>query len=364
MRKIINYISIVIAAIAVQSCNKDLDITTYNEGDAIPALLKAVGQEYILDAQTPADTVITFNWDEADMGYDAAVTNRLEMDITGEKFAKMVTLGSINRGGTFAITHADLNNIIISLLESYELSPAATKFEFRVSSSLSEFTNAVYSNVITSEIEPFVGERVYPSIAIRGDYSGWDFNKSQKIYSVDSDNNYAGMIYFDGKSANGWKLCETEDWSVSWGADNTATPEQSPIILAGGDNISIFSKNSYFFKFDKTTKTFVATKPHDSWGLVGVINNWGGSPDVVMSLGTELNLVGGTEHFLTVTADFAAASQWKIRPDNIWADDVNPGNSEGDFSQDGGNFVMTDAGNYTIKWYFNKVTQIVKVIKN
>ena len=57
--------------------------------------------------------------------------------------------------------------------------------------------------------------------------------------------------------------------------------------------------------------------------------------------------------------------KWKIRPEEKWEDDIAPGAVEGEFEDAGdGNFKVSEAGNYTIKWYFNKVPKIIAVKTN
>lgn len=59
-----------------------------------------------------------------------------------------------------------------------------------------------------------------------------------------------------------------------------------------------------------------------------------------------------------------AGNKWKIRPEEKWEDDIAPGAVEGEFEDAGdGNFKVSEAGNYTIKWYFNKVTPKIIVVK-
>jgi len=51
-------------------------------------------------------------------------------------------------------------------------------------------------------------------------------------------------------------------------------------------------------------------------------------------------------------------------PEEKWEDDIAPGAVEGEFEDAGdGNFKVSEAGNYTIKWYFNKVTPKIIVSK-
>lgn len=194
------------------------------------------------------------------------------------------------------------------------------------------------------------------AIAIRGDYTGWDFFKSQKIYSTNGTI-YTGTIYFDGKAANGWKLCEDADWVVSWGADSESTTPTNPasLTLSGGSNIKDFDKNCYVYEFNKTSKELKVIRSYTSWGVVGAHNEWGGTPDVLMTYTTEDE---GKTHYLTATLDIAAGADWKLRPDNAWdIGEASPGNTIGNAIANGVNFKVEEAGNYTIKWYFNELHQ-------
>ena len=368
MKKILNYIPVLGLALGLCACESDLETTTFNAATAKAAVLSELDAAYVLDAQKSEETVFTLQWTEPDMGYQAATTNYVQMALAGNDFTNATIIASVGKGGQLALTHNSLNNSILSLLEKNGMDIAAADFEFRIASAISVAADTIYSNVIATNITPFVGERQYPSIALRGDYNGWDFNNSQKVYSANEDNNYAGMIYFDGKAQNGWKFCGTEDWSVdNWGVGDGATAEQTPIILANnGSDIKIYSHNSYYFEFNNSTGELKVTWAYDSWGIVGNHNGWG-SGDTKMTLASEVDNAGVTQYFLTATMDMEAGNTWKIRPDEKWENDRGPGSVEleGDAADNGdGNFRVDAAGNYTFKWYFNKVTQRLVVTKN
>ena len=182
-----------------------------------------------------------------------------------------------------------------------------------------------------------------------------------------SDLNSAAMVYFDGKAADGWKFCGTEDWSTdNWGAPESMTPEQSPVTLVSGNggDIKAYSKNSYYLEFNNTTGELKVSKPHNSWGIVGDHNSWG-SGDTMMTLETETDENNKFQYYLKATLDMSAGNKWKIRPEEKWEDDIAPGAVEGEFEDAGdGNFKVSEAGNYSIKWYFNKVTPKIIVVKN
>ena len=149
------------------------------------------------------------------------------------------------------------------------------------------------------------------------------------------------MVYFDGKAADGWKFCGTEDWGTdNWGAPESMTPEQSLVTLVSGNggDIKAYSKNSYYLEFNNTTGELKVSKPHNSWGIVGDHNSWG-SGDTMMTLETETDENNKFQYYLKATLDMPAGNKWKIRPEEKWEDDIAPGAVEGEFEDAGdGNF--------------------------
>lgn len=356
----------IVALLLCTACESDLEKTVYTAGDATPAVLSALNDQYVLQAKDAANEAFTLNWSKPEAGYQASIINAVELDVKGKNFINKVVLASSKTDISYTITVSDLNSKIISLLKKYEMEVEPVAIELRISSSISAAADTLYSNVISTTITPYQGEPEYPSIALRGDYNGWDFAKSQKVYSVDSNNKYAAMVYFDGKAANGWKFCGASDWSTdNWGSPEGMTAEQSPVNLVSGSggDIKAYSKNSYYLEFNNSTGELKVSKAYTSWGIVGDYNSWGN--DTVMTLATETDENNKFQYYLTATVNMAANSKWKIRPDEKWENDIAPGAVEGEFEDAGdGNFKVSEAGSYTIKWYFNKVTQKVIVSKN
>lgn len=359
----------IVALLLCTACESDLEKTVYTAADATPAALSALNDQYVLQAKDAANEAFTLNWSKPEVGYQASIINSVEMDVKSKNFANKAVLASSKTDVSYTITVSDLNSKIISLLKKYAMEVEPVTIELRISSSISAAADTIYSNVISTTITPYQGEPEYPSIALRGDYNGWDFAKSQKVYSVDSNNKYAAMVYFDGKAANGWKFCGNNDWSTdNWGAPEGMTAEQSPVTLVSGNggDIKAYGKNSYYLEFNNSTGELKVSKAYTSWGIVGDYNSWGndGATDTAMTLVTETDANNKFQYYLTATVNMAANSKWKIRPDEKWENDIAPGAVEGEFEDAGdGNFKVSTAGSYTIKWYFNKVTQKVIVTK-
>ena len=368
--KLIKSISASIFALLLcTACESDLDKTVYAPGDAIPAALSALNDQYVLQSKDAAKEAFILSWTKPEMGYQASIINSVEMGVKGKNFNKKEILASSKTDVKYSITVSELNSKIISLLKKYEMEVEPVAVELRISSSISAAADTLYSNVVSTTITPYDGEPEYPSIALRGGYNGWDFDKSQKVYSVDSDNKYAAMVYFNGKASEGWKFCGSSDWSTdNWGSPEGMTAEQSPVTLVSGNggNISAYSKNSYYLEFNNSTGELKVSKAYNSWGIVGDYNSWGsGGKDTAMTLATETDENNKFQYYLTATVNMAADSKWKIRPEDKWENDIAPGAVTGEFEDAGdGNFKVSTAGSYTIKWYFNKVTQKVIVTKN
>lgn len=355
----------IITTFLLIACDSNLEKVHYNATDAQAAILQPIAESYVLNAQESDLTAIKFNWSLPEVNYPAAITTDLLMDIQGNHFAQATTLASTKTDSTYSISTADLNAALIKLQTMNGLDFGALPVDFRLVSSFSVAAAPLYSNVISSIITPFAGEREYPQIWIIGDYCGWNHENSQYLYSVYENENYNGMICFAGKATNGWKLTPAANWDSDWGADGSPTEEAPSIVLIEqGNNLTNYTHNTYQVTFNTSTRILKMSQGHDTWGIVGAYNNWGSTPDIEMILASDVEY-GKRQYYLTATLNLRANEGWKIRPDNTWVNDLGPDqlNYEGVETIDG-NFIVTEDGNYTIKWYFNKVEGKLVVNKN
>ena len=370
MKKLLNYIPVLGVALAFAACESDLDGATYNSETAQPAVLNTPATtSYVLDAANANNVALTLEWTQADFGYSAISTTNIDFDLAGRDFAHARQLAAVTTAKSLEITVNDLNSAVINLLNDYGIEEdySARDYEIRLSSHISQAADTLHSNVITLNITPYSMDVQYPSISVRGDYNGWDWPSCQKVYSENFDNNYVGMIYFDGKAQNGWKFCGDADWNTNnWGIGETAVTEGNNTLAEGGGDIKVYSHNSYWFEFNNETGELKVSQAYDSWGIVGNHNNWD-KDDTKMTLGQETDESGNVQHFLTATMHMEAGNTWKIRPDEKWENDKGPSQLkfEGDVADNGdGNFRADETGEYTIKWYFNKVEPYIVVTRN
>ncbi|WP_308755970.1 SusE domain-containing protein [uncultured Bacteroides sp.] len=174
MKNIINYIAVLGIAPLFWACDSDLETATYDETAAKPAVLAAINESYVLDRNNTGATAIEFTWEAPQMGYNAAVTNNLEMDVKGKDFGdKKVVLSALSGTATsVSVTHKDLNDRVLEILKAYNMDEGQVELEFRISSTISEAASAILSNVISTKVTPYNNEgKVAAKLAaIEGSY--------------------------------------------------------------------------------------------------------------------------------------------------------------------------------------------------
>lgn len=326
------------------SCDSDLDKAVFDASKAKPAEISALDDAYVLDVDQPDAEALTLKWTAPEMGYQAAVTNNIEMDINGKDFAGKVVLASNTTETSYSITTQTLNSKLLDMLENYGMELGPVKVDFRISTSISDAVGQLYSNVVTTTITPYSGEKIYPMVYVVGDYNGWG-DTSQKLFSFNSNDIYAGVIDFGEKAANGFKIRGAADgWNNgNWGTLDGAKPDAETATLqlrddGGSGNISCYSHRFYHFTFD--TSKLILTKDY-SFDVLGIIGDgakgWNDNDDVIMEFDAEKQ-----RFYADVTLKDGAI---KFRADHKW--DTNWGGADGSLSAGGDNINVT-AGNYRV----------------
>lgn len=170
--------------------------------------------------------------------------------------------------------------------------------------------------------------------------SGWD-GQTALTYNATLNKWIGGFSLVSGE----FKFRANDDWDYNYGStalDNT--------LDAGGTNIAITQENDYAITLDLSVPneyTFSANR----WGIIGDATPGGWSDDTDMAWDAVNNV-------FKVTVGLTA-NQFKFRANDDWA--INLGGSLGALTQDGDNFSVSEAGNYTITldpW--NNVATMVK----
>jgi hypothetical protein len=173
-----------------------------------------------------------------------------------------------------------------------------------------------------------------------------------QVWSLIGDfNEWAGdvdMVLTDGKwvspvtkISGGFKLRENHGWDNNRGGAFVAVGEPFEAV-AGGDNITV-EEGNYVVTYDPEAETIVIDET--GWGLVGTINSWGESPDIILK-----------EEGLFLVAKNVALTEndeIKIRYKSDWAENRGGATFVGHAVKavpGGDNIKPGVAGNYDI-WY-------------
>ena len=173
-----------------------------------------------------------------------------------------------------------------------------------------------------------------------------------QVWSLIGDfNEWAGdvdMVLTDGKwvspvtkISGGFKLRENHGWDNNRGGAFVAVGEPFEAV-AGGDNITV-EEGNYIVTYDPEAETIVIDET--GWGLVGTINSWGESPDIILK-----------EEGLFLVAKNVALTEndeIKIRYKSDWAENRGGATFVGHAVKavpGGDNIKPGVAGNYDI-WY-------------
>ena len=72
-----------------------------------------------------------------------------------------------------------------------------------------------------------------------------------------------------------------------------------------------------------------------------------------------------SNYWLETTVDMQQGATWFIRPNTNTAENITPDKVDGNFmKKDDTQFMVSEAGNYTIRWYFNYADPFIIVTKN
>ena len=174
----------------------------------------------------------------------------------------------------------------------------------------------------TPEPTPVVGW------GIVGEYNGWG---AEPDVMLASDGTYLAA---KGVALSGQvKFRKDADWAVNFGAPGEVEPVEVAVnteleVVANGKNFTI-AEGTYDVYLDETNAKawFItdgsypgggAAPEASEWGVVGVVNSWGGSPDVVM-------YKTATEGLFVAYNVAMPDGGFKIRANNAWVDTANYG---------------------------------------
>ncbi|MCZ4225130.1 SusE domain-containing protein [Pedobacter rhodius] len=306
-------------ALSLWSCKKDETkaVATSGTGGALQTSATSV----VLDKSKLTSTVVTFTLSDANFGYQAAVSNTLQLAVKGTNFAAPKEAILDAKATTKAYNGLDFNNLLLALGIP---TTANTDVEVRIKSSISTATAPVYSNVVTISAKPFP---LTAWIYVPGNYQGWNPATADSLISATGNGVYTGVIAFDGDK---FKITPAKKWDIAYGDAGGGK-----ISTTGGD-ISSVSKGAKQLTVDLNANTYTLTPL--VWSIIGNAvpgSNW--------SVDTDMKFINDGKNSWTITTPLTAG-ELKFRLNHDWGTSIGDG---------GGNVVIATAGTYKLTLTLN-----------
>lgn len=304
------------------SCEKD-EVRAI-AGDGIGATVSASATTVDMSLENASQPAITFNWTPADFGYQAAISNTLQLGVKGDNFTTVKEVAMPAGAVSAAYTQQDFNVAVLGLNIP---TGVATVIEARIKSSIGNEIAPVYSNVIDLTVTPYASTSY---LYVPGAYQGWDPATAESLISPNSNGIYEGVILFTENNLE-FKVTVGRSWENAYGSE-----EEGTIVLNKGDNIKAPGTGSYLVTVNTNTNTI--TFKEFVWGIIGdaTVGGWDSDTDMYYN---------NAEQIWTITTELTAGT-FKFRKDHDWG--TNLGGSNGTLTAGGDNITVETAGTYTI----------------
>ena len=317
-----------VLSLTILGCEKDEERLVLKMGQA-PALT-ASASNLVLTEENAANEAVTFTWNEADFGFDAAVTYALQIDTAGDNFVKPY---SVSLGNTLEKTYTveELNNLLTKLKYTAEV---AQDMPVRIKASVSDLVDPVYSNVSTVSVTPY-STFVEPGfIYVPGGYQGWNPGTAPSLISVENNGVYQGIVSFVGADNLEFKFTPERNWENDFGKG--ALPGS---LVEKGGNLEVPAADTYMLTANLNNMTWSHAK--HSWGIIGTATAGGWDSD------TNLKYIHDEGVWKLTTA--LSAGELKFRFNDDWA--LNYGDDDASnnlLNANGANIAIASPGTYLI----------------
>jgi starch-binding outer membrane protein SusE/F len=343
MKNIINkFLQAFIISSLLFACKKD-EIQTVMQSGTAPTLT-ASQATLVLNSAVPNDTVEAFTWTPAQYGFSAAVRYALQIAVAGTNFTAPKEF-SVGSSTVQKFTTADFNQMAILMGLP---SGSAGKLDVRVKASLTDSIPALYSNVVSVTVTPYLVIINYPSMYVPGEYQGWDPAKAPKISSKSDNGVYEGYVYFPASiSSKQFKYTSDPDWNhviYGWASSTTTGNNVTGKMNTTGGNLFVPGSGYYLLTADKNKNEWSGTLT--TWGVIGDAvpgTGWNSDQDLIFDPATKT---------WSITLNLNAGAI-KLRANDDWA--LNFGDDKADLLMEynGANISIPASGNYTITMDLN-----------
>jgi hypothetical protein len=294
-----------VTLLMLSSCKKDGVLVTSNGGT--PGALTASSTTPALNKNSLTDptAVVTFTFTQPTYGFNAAVTNTLQIDAANDNWAKpmSVTLGTKVLTQSYAT--ADFNNLLLKLGLT---GGVTTTVKVRIASAISSSITPVYSNVVTLTVTPF---NLASWLYVTGAFSNWvnPGAAEDSLLSATGNGIYVGIINFTAGN-NQFLILPAKNWNHKYATSGSSTPSTTVSLDAGNNLNAPTAAGQYLVTFNLNTGT-ISFALADYYSVIGdAAQGW--STDVPMKY---INDGNGN---WAVTLPLVSTGSFKVRRNFDW----------------------------------------------
>lgn len=305
-----------------------------------------------------SSAVYTLSWQAVE-----GAKYQIEMDVNGKDFSQKAVLCSGIEDTEWEIDSEKLNQQIKYLLlaENVTTLPSTQELIFRVKAYYDSPETAVISAFKMSTVTWKNAYTQPDCVYVVGSFSDWGWKSSEKLYSVNNDMIYSGLIISD-RLTEGWKITKNQNWDQDWGA-----PINNGILtMYGGSNITTYGVNnntSYWVEFNQNTGLLTMANEEKSWMLLGDYNNYSYGDNSKMEIVYDERV--GIWCLKKADVEMKAGDKWYICS-QVLNQKITPETIQGHYEasmEHKDYFTVSETGVYDILWYFNEAIPYLLVIK-
>lgn len=311
----------------IVSCKKD-EVKVTASASPIAGALTASATTLNLARENATKLAIAFAFTTPDFGFDASVTNTLQLAVKGTNFASAKEVPFSTGLLTKEYTVIDFNAFLLAM----NLTTGVTaQVEVRLKSQVTGASMApVYSPVLTLSVTPYA---LTSFLYVPGAYQGWTPATADSLLSATSNGIYKGVINYTPDNL-GFKILTKK----SWGPPEYGKGSADGTIAIGGSDLSAPTAGSYELVADINANTLMFSKL--VWGIIGNApegSNWSNDIDMKYNNGTQT---------WSATVQMGVGA-FKFRKNHDWP--VNFGYAKPNVGTLGGDDIpVTEAGNYKV----------------
>ena len=328
-----------IAIMLMPACKKN-DLQVTSNGGQGGTLSSSAGTTLVLNKAKVADTtkVITFSFTNANYGYNAAITNTLQIDVASDNWKKPTSFTLNAKQLSQGFSTYDFDNLLLKLNLP---GGVASQVQVRVAQAVSS-TVTTYTNVLTMTVTPF---NLTSFLYVPGAYQGWNPATADSLISATSNGIYSGIVNFTAGNLD-FKITPAKVWTHSYGSTNNST-----IVYDGGNNITAPGAGQYIVTVNTNTNT-ITFQAANFFSIIG---------DGAIDWGTDVPMkyVNDGNGNWVVTTALKSSGAFKVRRNNdwTWSWGIPKANTEGagvpntlnDSSND--NITVSANGTYKVTFY-------------